>query len=79
MHKFDQSCLKPILSPQSIAQNNRHLYSIITTIFNDLPTKLVTPYIEGSRQRHTQIQMNYTNHIQTLKEMTITLLLSYPK
>ena len=32
MHKFDQSCLKPILSPQSIAQNNRHLYSIITTI-----------------------------------------------
>ena len=66
MHEFDQSCLKPILSLQSIAQNNRHLYSIITTILTILGTELVTLYIKGSRQRHAQKYMNYTKlHINT--------------
>lgn len=59
MHEFDQSCPKPILSPQLIAQNNRHFPFITTTILTILPTKLVTPYIGGSQQRYAQKYINY--------------------
>ena len=51
MHKFNLSCHKAILSPQSIVQNNHHLHFMTTTLFNDLGTKLVTPYIEGLHQK----------------------------
>lgn len=72
MYKFDQSCPKPILSPQLIAQNKRHFLFIITTSLTILPTKLMTPHIEGSQQRYAQKYMNCTNYIQTLKEITTT-------
>ena len=68
MHKFDQSCLKLILSPQSIAQNHRHSIFIITTPLAILPTKLVTPYIEGSQQRHAQKYINYKKPLTNTKE-----------
>lgn len=68
MHKFDQSCLKLILSPQSIAQNHRHFIFIITTPLTILPTKLVTPYIEGSQQRHAQKYINYKKPLTNTKE-----------
>lgn len=68
MHEFDQSCPKPILSPQSIAQNNRHFHFIITTILTILPTKLATPYIEGSQQRHAQKYINYKKPLTNIKE-----------
>ena len=54
MHEFDQSCSKPILSPYSFAQNNRHFPFIATTILTILRTKLATPYIEWSQQRYAQ-------------------------
>ena len=78
MHKFDQSCLKPILSPQSFEQNNRHFLFIITTILTILGTKLVTPYIEGSRQRHAQKYMNYTKPHTNIKENNNYLFSSIP-
>lgn len=68
MYKFDQSCPKPILSPQSIAQNNRHFFFIITIPLTILPTKLVTPYIEGSQQRHAQKYINYKKPLINTKE-----------
>ena len=68
MYKFNQSSQKPILSPQSIAQNNRHFHFIITTILTILPTKLVTPYIEGSQQRHAQKYINYKKPHTNTKE-----------
>jgi hypothetical protein len=65
MYKFDQSCPKPILSPQLIAQNKRHFLFIITTSLTILPTKLMTPHIEGSQQRYAQkiyeLHKLYTN------------------
>ena len=61
MHKFDQSCQKPILSPQSLTQNNRHFHFIFTTILTILGMELVTPYIEGLQQRYAQKYMNHTN------------------
>ena len=45
MHKFDLSCSKLILSPQSIVQNNHHLHFMTTTLFNDLLTHLQNPSI----------------------------------
>lgn len=68
MYKFDQSCLKPILSPQSIAQNHRHFIFIITTPLTILPTKLVTPYIKGSQQRYAQKYINYKKPLTDIKE-----------
>ena len=68
MYKFDQSCPKPILSPQSIAQNNRHFFFIITIPLTILPTKLVTPYIEGSQQRYAQKYINYKKPLTNTKE-----------
>jgi hypothetical protein len=68
MHEFNQSCSKPILSPQSIAQNHRHFIFIITTPLTILPTKLVTPYIEGSQQRHAQKYINYKKPLTNTKE-----------
>jgi hypothetical protein len=68
MHEFNQSCSKPILSPQSIAQNHRHFIFIITTPLTILPTKLVTPYIEGSQQKHAQKYTNYKKPLTNTKE-----------
>lgn len=68
MHEFDQSCPKPILSPQLIAQNKRHFLFIITTSLTILPTKLMTPYIEGSQQRYAQKYINYKKPLTNTKE-----------
>ena len=66
MYKFDQSCPKPILSPQLIAQNKRHFLFMITTSLTILRTKLATPYIEWSQQRYAQKYMNcIKSHINT--------------
>lgn len=58
MHEFDISCHKAILSPYSFAQNNRHLHFMTTTLFTDLGTKLVTPYIEGLHQKRRHFAQN---------------------
>lgn len=68
MHEFDQSCSKPILSPQSIAQNKRHFLFIITTSLTILPTKLMTPHIEWSQQRYAQKYINYKKPLTNTKE-----------
>lgn len=68
MYKFDQSCLKLILSLQSIAQNHRHFIFIITTLLTILPTKFVTPYIKGSQQRYVQKYINYKKPLTNTQE-----------
>lgn len=68
MYKFNQSNPKPILSPYSFAQNNRHFPFITTTILTILPTKLVTPYIGGSQQRYAQKYINYKKLYTNTKE-----------
>ena len=50
MHKFDLSCSKLILSPQSIVQNNHHLHFMSTELFNDLLTPLQNPSIYGRNE-----------------------------
>lgn len=43
-------------------------FFIITIPLTILPTKLVTPYIEGSQQRHAQKYINYKKPLTNTKE-----------
>lgn len=79
MYKFNQSSPKPILSPYSFAQNNRHFPFITTTILTILPTKFVTPYIKGSQQRYVQKYINYKKPLTNTQENNNYLFSFIPK